>query len=212
MPCVDFSVRAARRGDSVAAGLLYESAAPYYDAYFGTEHRARRVLGAIWRHPGHTASYETCRVAALADDDPGGVLGVVSGFPLADGDRLANAFVSRSTRAVAPWRWPRIFRHLRAAARLTPRPPADAYYVDALAVAGDTRRRGVARALLDDAARRATAVGASGVALDTGLGNAAARALYEASGFERVEVRTAPDPETARAIGGRGFVSYFRPV
>jgi ribosomal protein S18 acetylase RimI-like enzyme len=211
MPCVDHSVRAARRGDAAAAGLLYESAAPYYDAYFGGERRARRVLAAMWRHPGHTASYETCRVSG-PDGDAGVVLGVVSGFPLAQGDRLANAFVSRSARAVAPWRWPRIYRHLRAAARLTPRPPVDAYYVDALAVAASARRRGVARVLLDDAARRAIAVGASGVALDTGLGNAAARSLYEACGFERVDVRTAPDPETARAIGGRGFVSYFRPV
>jgi ribosomal protein S18 acetylase RimI-like enzyme len=211
MPCVDHSVRAARRRDATAAGLLYASAAPYYDAYFGGEHRARRVLAAMWRHPGHTASYETCRVATPGTEADA-VLGVVSGFLLAEGDRLANAFVSRSTRAVAPWRWPRIFRHLRAAARLTPRPPVDAYYVDALAVAEGARRRGVARILLDDASRRARAAGASGVALDTGLANSAARALYEACGFEQVDVRTAPDPETARAIGGRGFVSYFRPV
>jgi len=210
MPCVDFSVRAARRGDSAAAGLLYESAAPYYDAYSGGERRARRLLAAAWTHPGHTASYETCRVAVGADEDV--VLGVVSGYPFAQGDRLANAFVSLSVRRTAPWRWPRLVRHLRAAGRLTPRPPVDAFYVDALAVAGSARRRGIGRGLLDDAARRAVAQGASGVALDTGLSNTDGRALYEACGFERTEIRTAPDPGTARAIGGPGFVSYFRPV
>ena len=65
--------------------------------------------------------------------------------------------------------------------------------------------------LLDAASATARVNGASGVALDTGLDNAGARALYEAIGFKRHDVRTAPDARTARAIGGRGFVSYYRP-
>jgi len=209
MPGMELRVRAARREDETAPALLYASAAPYYDAYAGSERRARRVLDALWARPGHTASYEVCRVAVAAD---GELLGVLAGFPLAESGLLANGFVRESLRRLAPWRWPGVWRHLRAAGRLSPRPPSGAYYVDALAVAEGARRRGVARTLLADAGRTAQARRASGVALDTGVGNAAARALYEASGFEKVEVRTTLDPATARAIGGPGFVSYFRAI
>ena len=45
------------------------------------------------------------------------------------------------------------------------------------------RRRGVARALLAEADRLAAAQGLRGVALDTGIENRAARALYQRSGF-----------------------------
>lgn len=209
MPGMELRVRAARRDDRAGAALLYASAAPYYDAYAGSERRARALLRALWGRPGHTASYEICRVAVT---ETGEVAGVLAGFPLAQSAVLANAFVSESLRRLPPWRWPGVARHLRAAGRLTPRPPVDAYYVDGLAVAVASRRRGVARTLLEDAARSARACGASGVALDTGLRNAAGRALYEACGFEKAEVRSALDPVTARAIGGPGFVSYFKAV
>jgi ribosomal protein S18 acetylase RimI-like enzyme len=205
MPGMDLDVRAARRDDLPAAGLLYESAAPYYDAYAGSERRARRMLRGVWPHPGHTASYEISRVAVLE----GEVVGVLAGFLLRESDGLANRFISLSVRRLPPWRLVGVARHLRAAGRLTPRPPRDAFYVDGLAVAEAARRRGVASALLDAASETAAARGASGVALDTGLANRDARALYEAVGFVRQDVRTAPDRRTARAIGGDGFVSYF---
>ncbi len=204
-------MRAARRDDEVGPALLYASAAPYYDAYAGSSRRARRLLESIWARPGHTASHEVCRVA-VAGAGRGEVVGVLAGFPLADSGTLANGFVRESMRRLGPWRWPGVWRHLRAAGRLSPRPPGRAYYVDALAVVEGARRRGVARLLLEDARRSALAAGASGVALDTGVGNTAGRALYEACGFEKVEVRTTLDPATARAIGGPGFVSYFRAV
>jgi ribosomal protein S18 acetylase RimI-like enzyme len=206
MPGMDLDVRAARRDDRTAAGLLYESAAPYYDAYAGSERRARRMLASVWPKPGHTASYEISRVAVL----DGRVVGVLAGFLLRESDGLANRFIALSVRRLPPWRLVGVARHLRAAGRLTPHPPRDAFYVDGLAVAEEARRHGVARALLDAASATAAARGASGVALDTGLANRGARALYEAVGFERLEVRTAPDARTARAIGGEGFVSYFR--
>ena len=207
MPGMELEVRAARRDDVAAAGLLYESAAPYYDAYAGGERRARRMLARVWPHPGHTASYEISRVAVTR----GEVVGVLAGFLLTESDGLANRFIALSVRRLPPWRWPGVFRHLSAASRLTPHPPRDAFYVDGLAVAAAARRRGVASLLLDAASATAKVNGASGVALDTGLDNAGARALYEAIGFKRHDVRTAPDARTARAIGGRGFVSYYRP-
>jgi ribosomal protein S18 acetylase RimI-like enzyme len=210
MPVMDFEVRAARREDTDAAELLYASAAPYYDAYAGSSRRARKLLTHLWRRPGHTASFEVSRVAVRAGD--GEIVGVLAGFPLRDSNGLATRFVSLSLRRLPPWRWPQVAAHLRAAGRLSPHPPPDSFYVDALAVRETARRQGVATSLLDDAARTAVARRASGVALDTGLANAGAKAFYEAIGFERTEVRTASDPRTVRAIGGRGFVSYFRAV
>jgi ribosomal protein S18 acetylase RimI-like enzyme len=111
-----------------------------------------------------------------------------------------------------PWRWPAVAAHLRAAQRLSPRPPLRAWYVDALAVEADWRRHGVARQLLVEADRRAAAAGLAGIALDTGLENTGARALYEDVGFELEETRQAGDVRTARAVGGRGFAAYFRPL
>jgi ribosomal protein S18 acetylase RimI-like enzyme len=48
--------------------------------------------------------------------------------------------------------------------------------------------------------------------LDTGLGNRAAQALYAAYGFTVRGERRAPDRRVADAIGGPGFISYFKPL
>jgi GNAT superfamily N-acetyltransferase len=53
-----------------------------------------------------------------------------------------------------------------------------------LFVAGDARRSGVARALLDAAAKFARDDGAAGLMLETGRDNAPARALYRAAGWQ----------------------------
>ncbi len=202
------TVRPARPEDRDAAGLLYESAAPYYDVFAGSGDRARRILAHVWRRRGHTASFEICRVAEI----DGAVVGVLASFEARAGDRLARRFLGLSVVRMPAWRWPMVLRHLRASSKMTPQPPAGALYVDALAVADGARRRGVATALLDDAIERAREAGAAGVALDTGLENKDAQALYEASGFERRGERRAPDERTARAVGGAGFVSFYRSV
>jgi ribosomal protein S18 acetylase RimI-like enzyme len=93
---------------------------------------------------------------------------------------------------------------------MTPEPPPRTIYVDALAVDAGSRRQGIATALLDDAADQARRAGAEGVALDTGVENDGAQAFYERAGFERRGERRAPDERTARAVGGAGFISYFR--
>ena len=198
-------MRAALPNDPVAA-LLYESAKPYYDAYAGTEARARHLLSAIYGRPAHSASWEFCHVAEIDGD----VVGVLAGFPSRRGEELGRRFLALTMPRIPPWRWARVMRHLRAAGRVAPMPPAGSWYVDALAVRGDWRRRGVARTLLEIAEHQARRDGATGVALDTGLGNAPARALYEACGFTRGSFRRAPDERIERAIGGPGFVSYFK--
>lgn len=200
-------VRAARRDDPAAA-LLHVSAEPYYDAFAGSAERAVRLLASLWPQHGHSASYDVCRVA-LVD---GTVAGVLAAFPLREGDPRARRFLRLAAPRLPLWQWPRTARHLIASARVTPNPPAGSFYVDALAVAEGLRRRGVATALLHEAERAARLAGASSLALDTGFENEAGQRLYEAFGFRRTGERRAPDERAARAIGGRGFVSYVKAI
>jgi ribosomal protein S18 acetylase RimI-like enzyme len=202
---MEIAVRPARPEDPCVP-LLYESAKPYYDAYAGGQRRALALLRAVFPRPGHAASYELCRVAVAGEQ----LVGLLAGFPVADGDRLARRFVALTIPRLPPWRWPGTLRHLKAAGTLSPHPPLHAYYVDALAVDAGWRRRGVARRLLEEAEDEAARAGLRGVALDTGLANAPARALYAAYGFDERDVRRAADDKIARAVGGPGFVSYFK--
>jgi ribosomal protein S18 acetylase RimI-like enzyme len=71
----------------------------------------------------------------------------------------------------------------RAGARAAPNPPHNWLYVDALATDPGLRRRGAARALLDEAERKARRLGRPAVALDTSLDNRQARSLYLEPGF-----------------------------
>jgi ribosomal protein S18 acetylase RimI-like enzyme len=207
MPDMDIAVRPATPADP-AATLLYLSAKPYYDAYAGGEERARAMLAAVYDRPGHAASFEVCAVAEL----DGELAGVMAAFPVSEGDERARRFVSLTAPRLPPWRWPALMRHLRAAGLVSPHPPLQSLYVDALAVEPALRRRGVARVLLARAEGAAAAGGFDGVALDTGLHNAPARALYSAAGYREREIREAPSAAVARAIGGPGFVSYFKAV
>lgn len=199
-------VRPAVLSDRAAPGLLYVSAQPYYDAYAGR--RAPRMLEAIWPKPGHTAAHDRCRVA----ERDGVVTGVMVAFAAEEGDALARRFLAVSIPRLPFWSWIGVLRHLHAAAEVMPVPPARSLYVDALAVDERARRRGVATELLEDAERLAVQRGLRGVALDTGLQNAAAQALYEAHGFERMGEKHAPSDRHVRAIGGPGFVSFYKTV
>jgi ribosomal protein S18 acetylase RimI-like enzyme len=205
MTQMPIAVRPATAADPADA-LLYLSAKPYYDAYAGSEARARSLLAAVYRRPGHAASYEVCEIAEL----DGELAGVIAWFPVTEGDDRARRFVSLTAPRVPPWRWPGLLRHLRAAGTVSPHPPPRMLYVDALAVDPAFRRRGVATVLLARAEAAAAAHDLDGVALDTGLHNEPARALYAASGYREREIRRAPNPAAAEAIGGPGFVSYLK--
>jgi ribosomal protein S18 acetylase RimI-like enzyme len=202
---MDLIVRPARPQDPCVP-LLFESAKPYYTAYAGSEERALKLLQRVFARPGHAASYEFCRVAT----DGGDIAGVVAGFPVRDGDRLSRRFISLTLRRLPPWSLPGTFRHLHAAGGVAPHPPLDAYYIDALAVAPAYRRQGIARRLLAVAEAEAERAGCPRIALDTGLQNHGAQALYHAYGFQEREIRRAPDDRTAKALGGPGFVGYLK--
>ena len=202
------TVRPGRADDRAAPRLLYVSAQPYYDAFTGSPRRALRVLEAIWPKPAHTASFAVTRVA----ESGGGAAGVMAVFPADEGDALARRFLSLALVRLPPWHWPTVLRHLRASAEVMPVPRPHSLYVDALATEADRRRQGVASSLLEEAERVARMAGLRGVSLDTGLENQAARALYEARGFEATGEKRAPNERVERAVGGPGFVSYFKPV
>jgi ribosomal protein S18 acetylase RimI-like enzyme len=202
---MDLLVRPARPEDPCVP-LLFESAKPYYTAYAGSEQRALALLQAVFGRRGHAASFERCHVAVKDDR----IVGLMAGFPVPEGDRLSQRFVRLTFLRMPPWRWPHTLRHLRAAGGLAPHPPLDAYYVDALAVDAAFRRRGIAQRLLEEAEQQARDTGMRRLALDTGLHNAPARALYEAYGFGQREIRRAPDAGTAKALGGPGFVAYLK--
>jgi ribosomal protein S18 acetylase RimI-like enzyme len=203
---MDLLVRPARPEDA-AATLLFESAKPYYTAYAGSERGALNLLHRVWTHRGHAASYEFCLLAAAPD---GEIVGVMAGFPVRDGDKLSRRFIRLTLPRVAPWRLHKTFAHLYAAGGVAPQPPLDAYYVDALAVHPGHRRRGIAQLLLRSAEREAADAGCGRIALDTGLQNLPARALYDGYGFREREIRRAPSPRIARALGGPGFVGYIK--
>lgn len=205
---MELTVRPARPDDRAGPRLLHASAQPYYDAFTGSPRRSERMLEHVWSRTGHTAGYDACRVATL----DGEVAGVLVAFPAEDGDALARRFLAVALLRLPVWHWPHVLRHLRASAEVMPVPPARSLYVDALAVDPERRRRGVATALLADAERTAGRRGLRGVSLDTGLENRPAQALYAAYGFRAQGERRAPDERAASAIGGPGFVSYFKPL
>ncbi|MDA0184290.1 GNAT family N-acetyltransferase [Solirubrobacter phytolaccae] len=205
---MDLLVRPARPMDACVP-LLFESAKPYYTAYAGSARRALKLLHRAFVQPGHAASYECTQVLATPDDF---IVGVLTAFPVRDGDRLSRRFIRLTLTRVPPWGLAGTFKHLYAAGGVAPRPPLDAYYVDALAVHESYRRLGLAQRLLriaEDDARRA---GCRRLALDTGLHNRPARALYDAYGFQEREIRRAPNDRTAKALGGPGFVGYLKDV
>jgi [ribosomal protein S18]-alanine N-acetyltransferase len=92
-----------------------------------------------------------------------------------------------------------------AGGHANPKPRDDSLYVDALATDPDFRRRGAARALLDEAERMARQLGLPAVTLDTAMNNEGARALYAATGFDEVAYR-------APSRGLPGFVALLKPV
>lgn len=206
---MDLLVRPARPDDACVP-LLFESAKPYYTAYAGSERRALKLLQRAFAQPGHAASFEYTQVLVTPEDDF--VAGVLTAFPVRDGDRLSRRFIRLTLTRVPPWSLAGTFKHLYAAGGVAPQPPLDAYYVDALAVHERYRRLGLAQRLLRHAEQDAARAGCRRLALDTGLHNTPARALYDAYGFREREVRRAPSPRIAKALGGPGFVGYLKDV
>ena len=185
------SIRPAAPEDADAvARLLYETATGMYDVYAGGRRRALRILNAAYGRHGNSASREVVWVAEIG----GVVAGVLAAFPVAEGDARASRFLRVTLARTPPWKWPATLRIFHTGADLTPVPPPDSFYVDALATEVGYRRQGVASALLDEASRLARDSGCRAVALDTAATNTAAQALYERAGFSVTERRPPRGP------------------
>jgi ribosomal protein S18 acetylase RimI-like enzyme len=184
-------VREARAEDGEAvARVFYESASDWWDRYTGGRGAAVRVLRAQFGRRFTGVSTEVCTVAEL----DGRVAAAVAAYPAREGARRAGRSLRVALRRLSPLRWPRTVRIYDTSARRTASPPADAMYVDVLATEAGMRRRGAARALMEDVERRARARGLSSIALETDTGNEAALALYGSLGFEVVGSHPASPP------------------
>lgn len=182
--------RPALAGDAAAvARALYLSSPDGFGTFGGGNDGGLRLIERAFASPGNDCSMEVINVAELE----GEVAGAMAAFPASEGDERRRRFIRLALRRCAPWRWPSLIRVARLGARHAPTPPADSFYIDSLGTLERFRRRGVARALLEQAERRARELGLPSIALDTRESNSGARALYEQVGFElSVEVPAAP--------------------
>jgi ribosomal protein S18 acetylase RimI-like enzyme len=194
------TVRPARPDDEDAVvALLYESATGMYDLYAGSERRALHVLRAAFRTAGNSASREVVTVSEIG----GRLAAAMAAFPAPAIEERARRFLRKTLRHTPPWTWLDTVRVFRLGGEVSPAPPVDSLYVDALATAEPFRRRGAARALLAAADDEARALGLAAVSLETALRNAPAQALYESSGFRIFE-------ERAPRSGMPGFMGYVK--
>jgi ribosomal protein S18 acetylase RimI-like enzyme len=195
-------VRKARQDDRAAvARLLFESAVDMYERFSGGRERALATLERAFDTPGNLASME---VAWLAEEH-GQPAAAMAAFPVSEAAERSRAYMDLILRGTPFWRWPGVMRLYWAGGRASPKPREHSFYIDALATDAAFRRRGAARALLEEAEREARERGLPAVSLDTTLNNDAARALYAGAGFDEVAYR-------APSRGLPGFVALVKPV
>ena len=172
-----------------------------YMRFSGGRERALATLERAFAEPGNLASGD---VTWLAEID-GRPAAVMAGFPVAQAAARSRAYLGLTLRGTPFWRWPGVLRLYWVGGRASPKPRNDSFYIDALATDPEFRRRGAARALLDEAERQARTHGLPAVSLDTTMNNEGARALYAAVGYDEVIYR----PPSRRLPG---FVGLVKPL
>jgi ribosomal protein S18 acetylase RimI-like enzyme len=180
---------------------LFESAPDMYMRFSGGRERAMATLERAFAEPGNVASGEVTWLVEI-DDLPAAAM---AAFPVGEASARSRAYLGLTLRGTPFWNWPGTLRLYWIGGRATPRPRENSLYIDALATDPAFRRRGAARALLDEAERRARELELPAVSLDTTLTNEGARALYAAAGFDEVAYR-------APARGLPGFVALVKPL
>ncbi len=178
------------------AELLYLSSPGGFDFFGGGRRGGLRLIETAYARPGNDSSRDVITVVEI----DGRLAGAMASFPVTEAEERRWGLVKHALRRRAPWHWPAIRQMGRQGQRATPRPPDDAFYIDALATGPAFRRRGVAQALLRQAEHRARLLGLRWLALDTTAANESARALYESYGFEIGEERP-PSPPIPALVG-----------
>jgi ribosomal protein S18 acetylase RimI-like enzyme len=195
-------VRKAGQEDRAAvARLLFESAPDMYERFSGGQERALATLERAFDEPGNLASREVTWLAEV-DGQPAAAM---AAFPVSQAGDRSREYIRLTLRGTPAWRWPAVIRLYWVGGRSSPKPRERSFYVDALATDPRFRRRGAARALLDEAERQAHAHGLPAVSLDTTMSNEGARALYAQAGYDEVAYR-------APSRGLPGFVALVKPV
>ena len=163
--------------------------------------RRRSARGGCWPRSTRCPGTRRAGRSAASPRRGGAVVGVLAAFPSSAGDALARRFVRLTLTHSPPWRLLPLMRHLRATGgRRAASRPSGCSTSTRSPPTPPHRRRGVAqRAARRRRAGWPRAAGLDGVALDTGLENLGARALYERAGFTPTSLRPAPDERTARA-------------
>lgn len=168
--------------ESATVALLYESSGGMYDRFTGNRGLAERTLARALASDDTTASADVVWVAEL----DGATAGAMAAMPYHEWTPRAQQFLRTTLRSIPVWRWPAALWMYRSSGRMAPEPPCRALYIDSLATDARYRRRGVARALLEQGESMARADGMRALALDTWQENRAARSLYLDAGFEEV--------------------------
>lgn len=180
-----------------AADLILE-AVPSLERVLGDRVTALRALSACYRADRTELAH---RFALLAEVDRE-LSGIAIAFPgrmhgalkLGTGVVLAKAAGARHVAELA--------QRARVLNRLIPNVDRGALYVSALAVSKERRHEGIATALMDRVIAGAMRLGLR-VALDSGLADEPANALYEKLGFRVVSSReTTEDERKLLPVGG----------
>ena len=142
----------------MAARLLFESAPDMYMRFSGGRERALVTLERAFHEPGNLASGDVTWLAEV-DGQPAAAM---AGFPVMQAAERSRAYLSLTLRGTPFWRWPGVLFLYWIGGRASPAPRNDSFYIDALATDPGYRRRGLARALLDEAEQQARARGLPG--------------------------------------------------
>lgn len=210
------SIRPGRRGDfDRAARLLYESAQPMSAAAFGLgdPRRALAALERMYRARGNLFSWDACTVAEI----DGQVVGIAASCRVDELRRRNLATIAPLARGLGPARILRLLLRGLLPTGLGPRsvvprawrrrrepPMVDLhgrgdFFVNALAVDPDFRRRGVARSLIASVHEAA----AGSLTVNVFEQNSAARALYGQLGYRTVRRF---EPDSPEFVGTSGAI------
>ena len=181
--------RATARVTPQAAALMLE-AVPSLDVVLGSRDTAVRALEACYRADRTELAH---RFGLLAEVDRE-LSGVAIAFPgrLYGTLKLGTGVVL--ARAAGPRHVADLAQRARVLNRMLPGVDRHLLYVSIVAVAPEHRRSGIATALMERVIAGATRMGL-GVALDVGMTNEPAQAMYERLGFRVVSTREATEDE-----------------
>ena len=187
-----------------AAELILESV-PSLELVLGDRATALRALAACYRAERTELAY---RFGLLAEVDHE-LIGIAIAFPgrmynslkLGTGVVLARASGARHVAELA--------QRARVLNRLLPSVDRGFLYVSALAVVKERRHEGIATALMERVIAGASRLDL-GVALDSGLADEPANALYEKLGFREASSRETTSEER-RLVPVSGMVRWERP-